>query len=76
VLNDKKSEPALIDEASGVRFLIPETEKIGKLRQTPRQLEAGRQYWMVFANPGQTIRRGSHVDVVISKFRADGLVVE
>src|ERR1700746_917933 len=31
-LNDKKSEPSLIDPQAGVKLVIPELEKVGKLR--------------------------------------------
>ena len=74
-LNDKKSEPALIDPAAGVRLEIPQLEKVGKLRQSS-PAETGQTYWMAFSNKGRVVKRGDHVSVVIGKFRADGLIVE
>jgi len=75
VLNDKSAEPSLEDPRAGVSLVIPQMEKIGKLRQTTAP-EAGKSYWMTFSNKGRLVKRGDHVNVVIGKFRADGLVVD
>lgn len=74
-LSDKKAEPELIDTEAGVRLVVPEMEKVGKLRQssTPK---TGMTYWMAFSNPTRVVKRGHRVDVVIGNFRADGLIVE
>ena len=74
-LNDKKAEPALIDQRAGVKLVVPQLEKVGKLRQTPTPV-AGKSYWMAFSNKGRLVKRGDRVTVVIGRFRADGLVVE
>jgi hypothetical protein len=74
-LNDKRWNPYLIDEASGAKLGVPEMDKVGKLRQTGPAQE-GRIYWMVFGNPGQLVKHGNRVDVVIGNFRADGIVVK
>jgi hypothetical protein len=75
VLNDKAAEPSLEDPRAGVSLVIPQMEKIGKLRQTAAP-EAGKSYWMTFSNKGRLVKRGDHVNVVIGKFRAEGLVVD
>ena len=74
-LNDKKAEPELIDTQAGVKLVVPQMEKVGKLRQssTPK---AGRTYWMAFSNPTRVVKRGHRVDVVIGSFRASNLLVE
>ena len=74
-LNDKKSEPSLIDPQAGVNLVIPEMEKVGKLRQSSTPI-AGKQYWMAFSNSGRRVRPGDRVDIVIGSFHANGLVVE
>jgi hypothetical protein len=74
-LNDKKSEPSLIDPQAGVQLVIPEMEKVGKLRQSSTPI-AGKQYWMAFSNSGRRVRPGDRVDIVIGSFHANGLVVE
>jgi len=74
-LNNKKVEPELFDAQAGVRLVIPQMDKIGKLRQesTPK---LGMTYWMAFSNPTLAVKRGHRVDVVIGSFRANNLVVE
>jgi hypothetical protein len=74
-LNDKRAEPALIDTQAGVKLVVPEMEKVGKLRQSSTPKE-GMTYWMAFSNPTRVVKRGHRVDVVIGNFRADGLIVE
>jgi len=75
VLNDKKAEPSLIDPQAGVKLVVPSLEKVGQLRQSSTPV-AGKSYWMAFSNKGRPVKRGDHVDVVIGRFRAEGLVVE
>ena len=74
-LNDKRAEPSLIDARAGVKLVVPSLEKIGQLRQSSTPV-AGKSYWMAFSNKGRPVKRGDHVDVVIGKFRAEGLVVD
>jgi hypothetical protein len=74
-LNDKKSEPVLLDAQAGVKLVVPSLEKVGQLRQTSTP-EEGKSYWMAFSNKGRYVKQGDHVSVVIGKFRADGLVVD
>jgi hypothetical protein len=74
-LNDKKSEPALIDPRAGVKLVVPSLEKVGQLRQSSTP-ETGMNYWMAFSNPKRTVKRGDRVNVVIGSFHADGLIVE
>ena len=74
-LNDKKAEPALIDPQAGVKLVVPELEKVGKLRQSSTPV-AGKVYWMAFSNKGRLVKPGHRVDVAIGNFRASGLVVQ
>jgi hypothetical protein len=75
VLNDKKNEPSLIDPKAGVKLVVPEMDKVGKLRQSSTPI-AGKTYWMAFSNKGRHVKPGDRVDVVIGQFRAGGLVVQ
>ena len=75
VLNDKRIEPSLIDEQAHVKLVVPQMDKVGKLRQTSDPV-SGRSYWMLFSNKGGHVKRGDHVSVVIGKFHADDLVVD
>lgn len=74
-LNEKKNEPSLIDPKAGVKLVVPTLEKVGQLRQSSTP-EAGRSYWMAFSNKGRPVKKGDRVDLVIGKFRAQGLVVD
>ena len=75
MLNDKELEPSLIDEQARVKLVVPQMDKVGKLRQTTTP-EAGKTYWMLFSNKGGYVKHGDRVTVVIGKFRADGLIVD
>jgi len=75
VLNDKKAEPVLIDPQAGVQLVVPQLEKVGKLRQSSTP-EMGKTYWMAFSNKGGVVKRGDRVNVVIGQFRAEGLIVD
>ena|ERR1700740_998718 len=74
-LNDKKTEPSLIDPQAGVKLVVPQMEKIGQLRQSSAPI-AGKSYWMAFSNSGRRVKPGHRVDVQIGNFHAEGLVVE
>jgi len=74
-LNDKKIDAFLDSPSENVRLSIPSLEKVGQLRQATTE-ESGKAYWMAFSNPRRTVKRGDHVNVVIGKFHANGLIVE
>jgi hypothetical protein len=74
-LNDRNTQPSLIDPRAGVQLVVPAMEKIGPLRQSGKP-EAGKSYWMAFSNKGRPVKKGDRVDVVIGPFRAQGLVVD
>ena len=74
-LNDKKSEPSLIDPQAGVKLVVPSLEQVGQLRQSSAP-EVGRSDWMAFSNSGRLVKRGDRVNVAIGQFHANGLIVE
>jgi hypothetical protein len=74
-LLDRKNNP-YIEDARGHRFLVPDTPKVGHLRQTTEAPTAGRIYWAFFANPGKTIKSGEKVKIVIGDFSAEDLTVQ
>lgn len=73
-LFQRQTKPYLIHEASGNVLAVPNTAKIGSLRNSnmPKQ---GKIYWMFFGNNG-VVKAGDKVSVVIGEFRADDLVVQ
>jgi hypothetical protein len=75
VLNDKKKDPYLVLGATGRRLGVESAERLGQMRQVAAP-ESGREYWMMFGNPGHMVRPGDRVDIVIGTFHAYGLFVE
>lgn len=75
-LLDRSIKPYLIDEASGARFGIPSSPKIGPMRQTAPRAEVGRVYWMLFGNPGRQVKKGNRVTVVVGDVSLEHLTVE
>lgn len=76
VLGEKNSKPYITDWSTGNKLTVPTMENIGQLRQEPNKLEEGREYWMVFANPGRRIKPGDKVDITVGPIHLDGLIVE
>lgn len=68
--------PYLVHEESGAKFAVPAPAKVGPMRQMPRQLEAGRQYFIFFANPGRFVKAGDFVTIVHGSYRFEHLRVE
>lgn len=75
-LFDKKVKPYLVDQATGTRLLVPNSPKLGALRQTPKNPVPDKNYFVLFANPGQIVKAGNKVAVVIGDFRVENLRVE
>lgn len=83
VLDAEKAKPLfkrkivtyLFDQASGAKFAVPSSPKTGPLRNSnvPQQ---GRNYFTFFANPGQYVKAGNNVTVVIGDLRAENMIVE
>jgi hypothetical protein len=74
-LFSREIKPYLIDEATGAKFLVPDSPKVGSLRTTrPPQNE--KIYFIIFVNPGRYVKQGNKVTVVIGDFRAENLIVE
>ncbi|MBI5557639.1 MAG: hypothetical protein HY885_08375 [Deltaproteobacteria bacterium] len=76
ITSDHKLKIYLEDQASGVKLAVPTTPKIGALRQTTGEPQAGKIYFCLFANSGSHVKAGSKVTVVMGDFRAENLVVE
>lgn len=76
-LLDRKISPYLLDEATGAQLGVPDTPKVGQLRPTSRNnVIQGRNYYILFANPGRYLRAGSKVTLVAGDARIGHLTVE
>ncbi len=75
-LFSRKLHPFVIDEASGIRYGVPASPKVGFLRQAPSYLKENKVYFMFVANPGKRIKKGDKLTLVIGDFRVEHLTVE
>lgn len=71
----RKTKPYLIHQESGKALAVPNTAKLGSLRNSniPQQ---GRTYWMFFGNSQGLIKKGDKVTVAIGDFRAIDIEVQ
>lgn len=77
LLLDRKISPYLLDEATGAQLGVPDAPKVGQLRPTSRNnVIPGRNYYILFANPGRYLRAGSRVTLVAGDTRISHLTVE
>ena len=75
LLGDRNVKPSLIDLATGAVLRVPSFPKTGSMRQTSTKMEAGRIYFMLFANTGMPVKNGSQVTITIGDFKAENLTV-
>ncbi len=71
----RQNKPALIHQETGRVLAVPETAKVGPLRNS-NQPQQGKIYWMFFGNAGGLVKPGDEVTVVIGEFRVENLVIE
>ena len=71
----RQIKPYLIHQRSGKVLGVPETAKLGPLRNSNTP-QAGRIYWMFFGNPGRFVQPGDKVTVAIGDFQVADLLVE
>ena len=71
----RQTKPYLIHQESGKALAVPNTAKIGSLRNSNTPQE-GRIYWMFFGNHQRLVQKGDKVTVAIGDFRATDLEVE
>ena len=71
----RKTKPYLIHQQSGKALAVPNTAKLGSLRNSniPQQ---DRTYWMFFGNSQGFVKKGDKVTVAIGDFRATDIEVE
>lgn len=76
-LLDRKIQPYLLDEATGAQLGVPDAPKVGQLRPTSRnKLIPGRNYYILFANPGRYLKAGSQVTLVAGDALIKHLTIE
>jgi hypothetical protein len=76
LLGDRNVKPMLTDLATGAVLRVPSFPKTGSLRQTGAKMQAGRIYFMLFANTGMPVKVGSRVTVTVGDFKVEKLIVQ
>jgi len=66
-------KPFLVDENTGRKLSTPSFAKVGALRQSPEQVEEGRTYFVLFANPGRQLGHGDTVTLALDRVRVEEL---
>jgi len=74
-LFERQIKPHLIHQKTGKVLSVPETAKLGPLRNSNAP-QVGKIYWMFFGNAGKLVQSGDEVTVVIGEFRVEDLVLE
>jgi hypothetical protein len=67
--------PYLVDQQTGKQYVVPAPGRVGPLRQTRSKVEAGRTYFVFFANPGRAVARGTKVSVIMGDLVIKDLTV-
>ena len=71
----RQTKPYLLHQASGQALEVPNTAKIGSLRNSNTPQE-GRTYWMFFGNHQRVVKKGDMVTVAIGDFRVTDIEVD
>lgn len=73
-----KIQPYLLDDLRGAKLGIPDTPKLGRLRQTSRnnKILTDRTYFMMFGNPGKAVQSGDQVTLLLGVVKITDLRVQ
>lgn len=61
---------------NGSTLQVPNTAKIGPLRQSGQLAKVGKTYFMFFGNPGRMVKSGDKVQIQIGNFKSKILSIE
>jgi hypothetical protein len=77
-LFDSRIKPYVIPEGTEVKLPVPAGQKVGAFRTTNRgkNIQAGKDYVIMFGNPDSFVKPGQKVSVVIGDFRVERLTVK
>lgn len=77
LLLDKKTPTYLVDEATGLKYAVPNTAKLGRLRAgANNNIHTDRDYGMLFGNPGHQLKAGTTVTLVAGSVEVPHLIVQ
>ena len=78
-LMDAKIKPYLVVKSTGEKLEIPDTPKLGLLRQRPTNnssMKKDRDYFIMFSNLGGRLKPGDQVSLVIGNTKIENLQIE
>jgi len=78
-LMSSKIKPYLLVESTGEKLQIPDTPKLGLLRQRPRNnamAKKDHEYFMMFSNMGRRLQSGDKVTVVVGETKIENLIIK
>lgn len=78
-LLERKVSPVLVNETTGDRYYIPQSPKVGPLRQSATAKQpaiVGRVYFMLFANPDRRLKAGEKVTLYAGESVIKDIVVQ
>ncbi|MGZ8217516.1 hypothetical protein [Methylomagnum sp.] len=75
-LLDRKHHALAIAEKTQAKFEVPRMPRVGALRQTTQAARKDQIYFLLFGNPGKTVRSGDKVAVRIGDFEIGHIVVD
>jgi hypothetical protein len=73
---NRRVKPYLVAGESGAKLMVPNTPKLGLLRQVASGASPDRTHFMLFANPGQTVQAGNKVTLVMGDLKVEDIVVQ
>lgn len=76
LMMNAKTRLFLVDQRTGSLLGIPDTAKLGVLRQFTRTAKTDHTYFVLFANPGQLVKSGGRVNLLVDKLSINNLVVD
>ncbi|MCX6928782.1 MAG: hypothetical protein NT154_37055 [Verrucomicrobia bacterium] len=75
-LASRENKPTMVNLANGTKLRIPNTPTLGSLRQITSRPEAGRVYFMLFANTQHHVKKGDRVTITVGDCKLENLTVE
>ena len=71
-----KDQPFIHQSSTGLTRVVPAPANVGALRHTGKNLKAGKNYFVLFANPEKTIKRGDKITLVMGKYKLENVTVQ
>lgn len=73
-----KIQAYLVDDVRNAKLGVPNTPKLGRIRQTSRNnvIHTDRSYFIMFGNPGKALQSGDKVALLLGEVKITDLTVQ